>query len=151
MSDREIRVIGSRASGQAKPFSDLDLAIMGDEPLSLQVRGALRDDFDESDLPFTVDLVEWATASEAFRRVILDSAATMRATPARLLFSTAATSASTFSASLSERRSAAMLLKRFGVMLWLDVVWLGDAVDTGIACRSSPSRFFSGSVLLYCW
>jgi len=32
--------------------------------------GALRDAFDESRLPFSVDLIEWATSSAAFRRII---------------------------------------------------------------------------------
>ena len=41
--DREIRVMGSRAEGGSKPFSDLDLVVMGDEPLSLRARGELRD------------------------------------------------------------------------------------------------------------
>ena len=60
--DREVRVMGSRLTGGAKSFSDLDLVIMGREPLSLGARGDLRDAFDDSSLPFTVDLVEWATS-----------------------------------------------------------------------------------------
>ena len=68
--DREVRVMGSRLTGGAKSFSDLDLVIMGREPLSLGARGDLRDAFDDSRLPFIVDLVEWATTSEAFRRLI---------------------------------------------------------------------------------
>ena len=77
--DREIRVMGSRVTGRAKPFSDLDLVVMGDEPLSLRARGELRDAFDESNLPFAVDIIEWASSSDAFRRVI-----TQRAQPFRL-------------------------------------------------------------------
>lgn len=76
--DRDVRVMGSRVSGQARPFSDLDLVVMGDEPLSLHVRGRLRDAFDESNLPFAIDLIEWASSSDAFRRVIA-----VRATPFR--------------------------------------------------------------------
>ena len=66
--------MGSRVTGHAKPFSDLDLVVMGDEPLSLTTLAEIRDAFDESDLPFTVDIVEWATASAAFRRVIAEQA-----------------------------------------------------------------------------
>jgi predicted nucleotidyltransferase len=76
--DREIRVMGSRVSGRAKPFSDLDLVVMGDEPLDLGTRGRLRDAFDESDLPFVVDLVEWASSSDAFRRIIADQSQLLR-------------------------------------------------------------------------
>jgi type I restriction enzyme S subunit len=76
--DREIRVMGSRVSGRAKPFSDLDLVVMGDEPLDLRVLGQLRDEFDESNLPFSVDIVEWASSSDAFRRIITGQAQPLR-------------------------------------------------------------------------
>ena len=68
--DRDVRVMGSRTTGRAKPFSDLDIVIMGDEPLDLLTLGRLQDAFDESSLPFAVDIVEWASASDAFRGVI---------------------------------------------------------------------------------
>jgi type I restriction enzyme S subunit len=67
---REVQVFGSRATGTAKPFSDLDLVIMGGEPLPVTTMRILRDAFDDSDLPFQVDLVEWAGTSEEFRKVI---------------------------------------------------------------------------------
>jgi predicted nucleotidyltransferase len=70
LAEREVRVIGSRVSGDAKPFSDLDLVVMGDSPMTLATLADLRDAFDESALPFAVDLVDWATASDGFRRVI---------------------------------------------------------------------------------
>jgi type I restriction enzyme S subunit len=80
--DREIRVMGSRVSGRPKPFSDLDLVVMGDEPLDLRALGQLRDAFDESDLPFAVDIVEWSSASGAFRRIIDELSQPLRpATP----------------------------------------------------------------------
>ncbi|MBY0493874.1 MAG: nucleotidyltransferase domain-containing protein [Cyanobacteria bacterium] len=75
---REIRVMGSRVSGQAKRFSDLDLVVMGDEPLDLLTLGRLRDAFDESNLPFAVDIVEWASSSDAFRRIIDEQAQLLR-------------------------------------------------------------------------
>jgi predicted nucleotidyltransferase len=80
---REIRVMGSRVSGRAKPFSDLDLVVMGDEPLDLRTLGQLREAFDESNLPFAVDIVEWASSSDAFRRIIDEQAQPLwPATPA---------------------------------------------------------------------
>ena len=78
LPDREVRLIGSRVTGRAKPFSDLDLVIMGDEPVALSVLADLRDAFDDSELPFAVDIVEWASASEAFRRVISERAQLFR-------------------------------------------------------------------------
>lgn len=67
---REIRAFGSRVTGNARPFSDLDLAIMGDEPLDFQTFAALKDAFAESNLPFRVDLVDWASTSLTFRNII---------------------------------------------------------------------------------
>jgi type I restriction enzyme S subunit len=43
---------------------------MTDEPLPLAVRAALADDFSESDLPWKVDVIDWATTSASFRRII---------------------------------------------------------------------------------
>jgi predicted nucleotidyltransferase len=70
LPNREVWAFGSRAKGTAKMYSDLDLAVITDTPLSFDVSGALREDFSESDLPWRVDIVDWATTSEAFRRVI---------------------------------------------------------------------------------
>lgn len=68
----EVRAFGSRVSvaWTARETSDLDLALMTTEPLDLLRVAEMRDAFDESDLPFRVDLVDWATTSENFRKVI---------------------------------------------------------------------------------
>ena len=66
----EVWAFGSRAKGTAKPYSDLDLVIIGEQPLSLAQDAALADAFAESELPWRVDIVDWATTSEAFRRII---------------------------------------------------------------------------------
>ncbi len=59
-----------RATGHAKPHSDLDLAIVGEEPLGFDVMARLAEAFSESDLPWRVDLLDWATTGEAFRRIV---------------------------------------------------------------------------------
>ena len=68
--DREVCAFGSRVKGTAKKHSDLDLAIVGDEPLPLAVLGALADAFSESNLPFKVDVVDWASISAGFREIV---------------------------------------------------------------------------------
>lgn len=70
----EVQLFGSRANGTAKPYSDIDLVIMGDELLPVSTMRILRDAFDDCDLPFQVDLVEWAGTSEEFRQVIASTA-----------------------------------------------------------------------------
>lgn len=68
--DREVRAFGSRVTGTTRAASDLDLVVVGDEPLGFATLAALRDDFSESNIPYRVDVVDWATADEAFRRII---------------------------------------------------------------------------------
>ena len=68
--DREVRAFGSRVTGKAKPFSDLDLAIMGDEPLPLETRARLEEAFSESELSWKIDVLDWHLADEQFKRLI---------------------------------------------------------------------------------
>ena len=63
-------VFGSRAGGAVKPWSDLDLAFESDHGLSRRILGELADAFDESRLPWRVDLVDRATVSADFGRII---------------------------------------------------------------------------------
>lgn len=67
---RSVRAFGSRVQGNAKPFSDLDLAVMGETPLDFRQISALKDAFADSNLPFRVDVVDWADTSETFRGII---------------------------------------------------------------------------------
>ena len=66
----EVWAFGSRAKWTAKPHSDLDLAVITAQPLTLDVGAALADAFAESDLPWRVDVADWASTSESFRRIM---------------------------------------------------------------------------------
>lgn len=66
----EVWAFGSRARRTAKPYSDLDLALMTRQPLTLEQLASITDAFETSDLPIRVDVVDWASTSEAFRRII---------------------------------------------------------------------------------
>lgn len=68
--DATVWAFGSRATGSAKPYSDLDIAIVSDAPLGLMRVAEIGEAFSESDLPWKVDVVDWAATSERFRRVI---------------------------------------------------------------------------------
>ncbi|MDP1832834.1 MAG: nucleotidyltransferase domain-containing protein [Geothrix sp.] len=74
----EVWAFGSRATWTAKEYSDLDLAVITDVPLSLAVSAALADDFSESDLPYKVDVVGWASTSAAFQDIIRKTAVTVK-------------------------------------------------------------------------
>jgi predicted nucleotidyltransferase len=68
--DYSVWVFGSRAGGEPKPYSDLDLAIDGPAPLALDRFDALREAFSESPLPWKVDILDLAVVDEGFRRII---------------------------------------------------------------------------------
>jgi predicted nucleotidyltransferase len=66
----EVRAFGSRVTGKAKPYSDLDIALFGPARLPISRLAALREAFEESELSIRVDLLDWHAISEAFRGVI---------------------------------------------------------------------------------
>jgi len=72
LPDIEVRAFGSRITGRAGKFSDLDLVAMTTHPLTVQTKIALQDSFSDSNLPFTVDIVDWASADGNFRNIILN-------------------------------------------------------------------------------
>lgn len=76
----EVWAFGSRVKGNAKPYSDLDLAIISDTPLPLALLAEVAEAFSESDLPWKVDLVDWPTTSERFRQVIAEQKLVLNAT-----------------------------------------------------------------------
>jgi len=69
--DCEIRVFGSRVTGRAGRYSDLDILLIGQEPIDWHRMEALKDDFAESDLPFMVDLTDWHAVANSFGQVIV--------------------------------------------------------------------------------
>lgn len=79
--DREVWAFGSRVKWTAKPFSDLDLAIVGEQPLQISIAADLAEAFDESELPIKVDVVDWATTSDAFRKIIEKDKVVVQAQP----------------------------------------------------------------------
>jgi len=64
------RVFGSRVTHTAKKHSDLDLALIGDGIIDQSVIAQLRLAFEESDLPFRVDIVDWNIITPEFRKII---------------------------------------------------------------------------------
>lgn len=76
--ERTVLAFGSRARRTAKAHSDLDLAILGDGPLPIDRMAALREAFEDSDLPFKVDLVDWQGVEARFREVIRRDAVTVQ-------------------------------------------------------------------------
>ncbi|MCP1220444.1 nucleotidyltransferase domain-containing protein [Acetobacter orientalis] len=82
--DKEVWVFGSRAKGTAKPYSDLDLAVIGEEPLPLLVRVSLEEAFSSSLLPWKVDVLDWATTDAVFRDLIQKDHIVIQAQPSNI-------------------------------------------------------------------
>lgn len=72
--DAHVFLVGSRARGNPKPFSDIDLLFVAPPRLEPMTRARLRIAFDESDLPFKVDLIEWAAVSPQLRERLMTDA-----------------------------------------------------------------------------
>lgn len=68
--DCEVRAFGSRVTWTAKDHSDLDLAVVGAGTLDADTLRLLKEAFEESDLPFRVDVIDWHAISENFRKVV---------------------------------------------------------------------------------
>ena len=69
LPDTAAWIYGSRVTWTSRPQSDLDLVVFS-TPEQIGRVGALREAFEESNLPFRVDLFVWDDVPEAFREQI---------------------------------------------------------------------------------
>ena len=67
---KEVWAFGSRVRWTAKNYSDLDIVILGDEPLSEELFMDLEKNFTESDLPWKVDIIDWYNLDDDFKNII---------------------------------------------------------------------------------
>ena len=65
MPGARVGVFGSRDTGRARPFSDLDLLFIQPRLSTWAQRADLHDAFESSSLPFKVDMVEADSLPEA--------------------------------------------------------------------------------------
>lgn len=73
-----VHVFGSRAHGHPKAWSDLDLMLEAPTPLPLSLVAKLVEAFEESELPWKVDLVDRKSVSDAFGKLIDQSKVAFR-------------------------------------------------------------------------
>ena len=66
----KVHVFGSRARGDHKKYSDLDLAIESEKQIASKTLMELQEQFAASSLPFKVDLVELQKIEPDFRKNI---------------------------------------------------------------------------------
>jgi predicted nucleotidyltransferase len=66
----KVVVFGSRATGKARKYSDVDVALIGNRPVPGRTAALLNEALDESPLPYTVDVVDFSLAGDAMRSEI---------------------------------------------------------------------------------
>jgi predicted nucleotidyltransferase len=66
----KVWVFGSRATGRARRYSDIDLTIDAGRPLTLDEIAGLAEAFSDSDLPYKVDLADWHNIDDRWRQTI---------------------------------------------------------------------------------
>ena len=70
LAQARVLAFGSRAGGTPHKYSDLDLAIIQPEPLTLRTISRLKIVFEDSDLPICVDVVDWNQVDSAFKTMV---------------------------------------------------------------------------------
>jgi predicted nucleotidyltransferase len=71
LPDAVVIVYGSRAKGNYRPNSDLDVAILTDGEVPAPLMAQIREKLDELPTLVSFDLVDLNTVSESFKKVIL--------------------------------------------------------------------------------
>ncbi|TSE28210.1 Nucleotidyltransferase domain protein [Tepidimonas thermarum] len=66
----DVWLFGSRARGDARRASDIDVALRAPTPVPPDVLAGVREALEESHIPFRVDLVDYRSAAEGLQRAI---------------------------------------------------------------------------------
>ena len=66
-------IFGSRAERTNREFSDVDLGILGPAPISDNIKWAIEEELEESDIPYLTDVVDFATVSEKFKKIAISA------------------------------------------------------------------------------
>lgn len=67
----DVFIFGSRATNSNRQSSDIDLGILGSKPLPAKNYINLVQAFEDSDIPYRTDVVDFATVSDKFRKQAL--------------------------------------------------------------------------------
>ena len=64
-------IYGSRATGGDRKFSDVDIGIVSKRKLDTITLSDIKEAFEESDIPLTVEVVDFHNVSDDFKRLAL--------------------------------------------------------------------------------
>lgn len=65
-----VYVFGSRAGNRARPESDLDILLRGTSEIPYSTLTQLKEAFEESDIPYKIDVLDYFSVSDRFRKKI---------------------------------------------------------------------------------
>ena len=66
----EIRIFGSRYKNTNKEYSDIDIAIVGNKKITIEEYSKMKEEFEESNLKYRVDIIDWNAISDDFKKII---------------------------------------------------------------------------------
>lgn len=67
--DFKVFIFGSRALGTNRKFSDIDLGIESEKEIPVGLKFEMEEAFENSDLPYKVDIVDFSKVSEDFKNI----------------------------------------------------------------------------------
>lgn len=71
ISKTKVFIFGSRATDTNRPFSDIDVGLIPQNPIENEKYFSIIDDLDNSDIPYRVELVDFTKVDEKFKQVAL--------------------------------------------------------------------------------
>lgn len=64
-------IFGSRASGKPRKFSDIDIGVKSNKQINSITLSNIEEAFEESNIPYTVDVVDFSAISKNFENVAM--------------------------------------------------------------------------------
>lgn len=69
----KIFLFGSRVMGTARRYSDIDIGILGEKSVPVNKLESIEEILENSDLPYNVDVVDFAKAGKSFTDLALNT------------------------------------------------------------------------------
>ncbi|HBC45094.1 MAG: polymerase beta domain protein region protein [Candidatus Collierbacteria bacterium GW2011_GWB1_45_35] len=70
-NETKVFIFGSRVSGTNVKFSDIDLGFESDKKIPYNLIMDIEDDFENSNIPYSVDVVDFSKVSNKFKEVAM--------------------------------------------------------------------------------
>lgn len=68
----EAVIFGSRVQNTNRPFSDVDICLKSNQSISLSIVSLIREELENSNIPYKIDIVDYRLLSDEFKQVALE-------------------------------------------------------------------------------